>query len=128
VKGVNTDYGILAEASGAGVANASNGKLQVGITNNNVDVQAGALDAIRAQARNFNSVCAKITGNTTDSGGTGFFGIFVRQANSAVFQLDGAQGSASATAYLAAANPLAPTRSEAGTITLSPANTCVIPT
>jgi hypothetical protein len=125
VKNVNTDYGILAEASGAAAAPVgTHGRLDVEISGNNTDVNAGALDSIRAQARNFNTVCAKIASNTTDAGGAGFFGIFVRRANSAVFQLDGWNGVNTPEAFVASQNPSAASTGSAGTITGVAANTC----
>jgi hypothetical protein len=124
VKNVNTDYGILAESSGTTAAPSGTiGRLDVDIESNNVTVNTGALDAIRAQARNFNTVCAKIASNTAPLGGTGFFGIFVRQANSAVFDLDGWNGVGTPEAYVLTQNP-GSTAGSAGTITGVPANTC----
>ena len=40
----NTDYGILAEASGAGVANAANGKLQVGPSEFGIGVDGSVVE------------------------------------------------------------------------------------
>lgn len=122
VKNVTTDYGILAESSGTVSApSGSHGRLDVQISGNNTDVGSGALDSIRAQARNFNTVCARVSANTTDAGGAGFFGIFVRQANSALFNLEGG------TAALAANNPSAASTGFTGTITTVAANTCTTP-
>ena len=115
VRGVNTDYGILAESSGAA---SPGGVAAFGVTNNNVIVNSGAIDDIRLQARNFNTICGRVTGNDTATGGAGFFGIFVRQANSAVFNLEGG------TALLGVNNPLAGSTSFAGTITTVAANAC----
>ena len=56
---------------------------------------------------NFNTVCAKINGNTTDAGGAGFVGIFLRQADTAVFQLDGWNGAGTPEAFVATQNPAA---------------------
>ena len=77
-----------------------------------------ALDDIRVQARNYNSICAKITGNDTAFGGAGYFGIFARQANTAVFNLEGGSGT------LASNNPLAGSTYSSGTITSVGANSC----
>ena len=119
VRGVTTDYGILAEASGTTSAPAAGrGELDVAVTNNDVLVNSGALDDIRLQARNFSTICGRVTGNTTGSGGTGFVGIFVRQANSAVFNLeDGASN-------LGPNNPAAATTGFTGTITGVVGNSC----
>jgi hypothetical protein len=125
VKNVNTDFGILAEASGTAAApSGSHGRLDVEISGNNTDVNAGALDSIRAQGRNFNTLCAKIATNTTDGGGIGFFGIFVRQANSAVFDLDGWNGVGTPAAFVTSQNPAASTTGSAGTITGVASGTC----
>jgi hypothetical protein len=132
VKGVNTDYGILVESSGTTSAPGSgHARVDVQVSNNNVDVQSGALDAIRLQARNFNTLCGVITANTTDAGGTGFTGIQVRQANSAVFNLDGWTDHTTfptAQSYVANQNPAATVGPEFGTITGVPSGTCNIPT
>jgi hypothetical protein len=126
VKNVNTDYGILAESSGTAAApTAPHGRLDIDVESNNVSVGTGALDDIRVQSRNFNTACAKIVGNTTNSGATpGFFGIFVRQANSAVFDLDGWNGVGTPEAYVLLQNPTGGTTGSAGTITGVAANTC----
>jgi VCBS repeat-containing protein len=125
VRNVNADYGILAESSGTAAApTAPHGRLDVEISSNNVNVNAGALDAIRAQARNFNTLCGKIASNTTLGGGAGFFGIFIRQANSAVFDLDGWNGVGLPEAYVLTQNPTATTAGSAGTITGVAPNTC----
>jgi hypothetical protein len=124
VKNVNTDFGIQAESSGTAAApTAPHGRLDVDIESNNVTVNTGALDGIRAQARNFSTVCAKIASNIAPLGGTGFFGIFVRQANTAVFDLDGWNGVGTPEAYVLTQNP-GSTAGSAGTITGVPANTC----
>ena len=124
VKNVNTDFGIQAESSGTAAApTAPHGRLDVDIESNNVTVNTGALDAIRAQARNFSTVCSKIVSNTAPLGGVGFFGIFVRQANSAVYDLDGWNGVGLPETYVVAQNP-GSTAGSAGTITGVPANTC----
>jgi hypothetical protein len=47
------------------------------------------LDSIRLQSRNNSSICATVSGNTTNSGGPGFFGIQLREANTATFSLEG---------------------------------------
>jgi hypothetical protein len=125
VKNVSADYGILAESSGTTSAPAaSHGRLDVDIESNTVtNMGSLALDAIRAQSRNFNTLCSKIASNTAPLGGVGFFGIFVRQANSAVYDLDGWNGVGTPEAYVLAQNPGSTTGS-AGTITGVAANTC----
>jgi len=127
VKNVSADYGILAESSGATAApSAPHGRLDVDIESNNVSVGSGALDDIRVQSRNFNTVCAKIASNTTNSGATlaGFFGIFIRQANSAAFLLDGWNGVGTPEAYVLTQNPAGGTTGSAGTSTGVAPNTC----
>lgn len=114
VSNVGLDYGIVAEASGTSFSSTLNVKL----TNNSVSVLSGALDCIRVQARNTSTVCARISGNTTNAGGTGFVGIYVRQANTATFNLEGGTGS------LAANNPGAATTGFTGTINNVAANFC----
>jgi hypothetical protein len=69
-------------------------------------------------------VCGTISANTTDSGGAGFFGIFVRQANSAVFDLEGWSGTGTPQNFVATQNPGALTAGSSGTITGVPAGTC----
>jgi LPXTG-site transpeptidase (sortase) family protein len=119
VRGVSLDYGILAESSGTTLApDSGRGLASFGVTNNDVIVGSMALDDIRVQARNYNSVCARITGNDTAFGGTDFFGIFTRQANTAVFNLE------SGSENLAANNPLAGSIGTIGTITTVGANSC----
>ncbi|HEX9987952.1 MAG TPA: Ig-like domain-containing protein [Chloroflexia bacterium] len=124
VRGINTDYGILAESSGTLAAPASGrGLLAIGVINNDVRVGSNAIDDIRLQARNFNSICARVTGNDTGTGGTGFVGLFLRQVNSAVFNLEGGTGN------LAANNPAADTTGFTGVITTVANGTCnTIPT
>jgi hypothetical protein len=124
VRGINTDYGMLLESSGTVAAPpAGRGLLAIGVINNDVRVGSNAIDDIRLQARNFNSICARVTGNDTGTGGTGFVGLFVRQANSAVFNLEGG------TANLAANNPAADTTGFAGVITTVANGSCnTIPT
>jgi hypothetical protein len=125
VKNVSADYGIQAQSSGAtSTPSGTHGRLDVEISDNNVDVGPNALDAIRAVALTFNTVCTRINGNTTDTGGTGFAGIFLRQAGSAVVQLDGWDGAGTPEAFVAAQNPAAGSTGSAGTITGVPAGTC----
>ena len=45
----------------------------------------------------------RISGNTTNTGGTGFFGLYVRQANTATFNLEGGTGASTRQITLAAA-------------------------
>lgn len=127
VKNVSGDYGILAESSGTVAApSAPNGRLDIDMESNTVSVGTGALDAIRVQSRNFNTVCARIVTNTTGGGGAGYFGIFVRQANSAVFDLDGWNGLGTPEAYVASQNPAGGTTGSTATTSITgvAAGTC----
>jgi hypothetical protein len=134
VSNVGLDYGILAEASGSDTAvpPAGTGRLDLALTGNNVSVLSGALDAIRAQARHNNTICGRISGNTAPSGGSGFFGLVARQANAAVFSIEGlasgAQSGATTKTYLQGQNPA----SSVDVLLLTnfngvPANSCTIP-
>ncbi|MGH3767415.1 MAG: hypothetical protein ACRDTX_20055 [Pseudonocardiaceae bacterium] len=127
VSNVGLDFGI--EVDGGSSSNPSLNPhavpTDVALTGNNVSVLPGALDAIRAQARNLDTMCARISANTTSAGGTGFFGLFVRQAQTAVFNLEGLSGAVNT--YLTAQNPGAATVGGAGTISSAPANSCNIP-
>jgi hypothetical protein len=106
VSNVGLDYGILCESSGAA---SPGGLLAVALTGNTSNVLAGALDAMRVQARNSNQICAKVSGNSSTSAGTGFVGLTVRQANTAVFSLEGlalgSQTAATTQTYVAGQNP-----------------------
>jgi hypothetical protein len=120
VRNVNTDYGIFVEvSSNSGVAAAS-ANATVGVTNNDVSVNSGALDAIRVQARGRSVMNARINSNTTGTHGSGFFGLTIRQASqtipspggtvyTATFNLEGLttglQSAATTTTYLDAQNP-----------------------
>ncbi|MCE7951009.1 MAG: Ig-like domain repeat protein [Xanthomonadales bacterium PRO7] len=88
VSKVDNAYPILGEASGS---TGTGGTLKIAVTGNTANVAAGGtgLDSIRLQARNTSSICAQVSGNTTDAGGPGFFGMQVRQANTGVFNLEG---------------------------------------
>jgi hypothetical protein len=106
VSNVGLDYGLLVESGGSA---GSNGRVDAAVTNNNVSVLAGALDAIRTQARNASTMCARISANTTnhpnDAGcdaGSTFCGLVIRQANTAAFSLEGTGGSCPAGAQTAA--------------------------
>lgn len=133
VSNVGLDYGILAEASGGSSPGAGQALLEVAVTGNNASVLSGALDAIRVQSRNVNTACARISGNTTNSGGSGFFGLFVRQANTAVFNLEGlaagAQTAATTRTFLIGQNPAAATVDAIAVTNFTgvPANSCNIP-
>jgi hypothetical protein len=102
VSEVSTDYGILAEASGG------SGTMKISMINNTSNTRPGALDAIRIQARDSNTVCARFSGNTVTTAGTGF-GLAARQANTAVFKLEGlalgSQNGATTETYLESQNP-----------------------
>jgi hypothetical protein len=129
VSNVGLDFGILADAGGATAL--APGAVYVAVTNNIVSVLGTALDAIRVQSRNANQVCAVVSGNTTNVGGAGFFGLFARQAGTSVFQLEGLtagpQSAAAAIAFLAGANPTAASVGATGTFTGVAAGTCQAP-
>ncbi len=84
VRNVTADYGIFANVASNGGNAAVQGTTTVGVTNNDVSVGTGALDAIRVEARGNSVMNALISGNTTGTHGTGFFGLTVRQANQTV--------------------------------------------
>jgi hypothetical protein len=106
VSNVGFDYGILCESSGAA---SPGGLLAVALTGNTSNVLSGALDAMRIQARNSNQICAKVVGNVSTAAGTGFAGLTVRQANTALFSIEGlaagAQTAGATQTYVAAQNP-----------------------
>src|SRR5581483_5433000 len=89
VSNVGLDYGIYADA---GSGSGAGGTLNVGVTSNNVSVLAGASDASRVQSRTVNTVCARVSSNTTNAGGAGFFGLYGNQANTSTFELEGLTG------------------------------------
>jgi len=122
VSNVGRDYGILAQAALNGTdttpPTAGQAVLQVAVTNNHSSVLSGALDAIRVEARAGATACARVTGNTTNGGGSSFYGLYLRQAAGAnllhgVFQLEGlaggAQSASAAQASAASQNPNAAT-------------------
>ncbi len=122
VSNVGLDWGILADANlnGTDTTPPSGGQavLQIAVTNNHSSVLSGALDAIRVQARAGATACARVTGNTTNGGGSSFYGLYLRQAAGAnllhgVFQLEGltggAQSASAAQASAASQNPNAAT-------------------
>ncbi|MET0398923.1 MAG: cadherin-like domain-containing protein [Longimicrobiaceae bacterium] len=133
VSNVGLDYGILAEGSGSLAPGAGQARLDVALTGNSASVLSGALDAIRVQARNANTVCARIAGNTTNTGGSGAFGLFARQANTATFNLEGlaagAQTAAATQTYLSGQNPAAATVGTTATTSFTgvAANSCNVP-
>jgi hypothetical protein len=133
VSGVQTDYGILVEASGQTGAPAGNSTQQVQVANNSVLVNTTALDAIRLQARHANLLCATTSGNTTSAGGTGFYGMFLRQANTATFELEGlgagAQAAGTAQAFAATQNPATPSVGAIAATSFTGVNagTCIVP-
>ena len=88
VTAIDNAYPILGESSGS---TGPGGLLKIAVTGNTANVAAGgtALDSIRVQSRNTSTVCAAVSGNTTNSGGAGFFGIQLREANTSVFSLEG---------------------------------------
>jgi hypothetical protein len=84
VSNVGLDYGLLVEASSnSGTANATCTNT-VGVTGNTVNVLAGALDAIRLQARGRGVINARINNNVSSGGGSGFRGLEIRQANQTI--------------------------------------------
>src|SRR6202035_2847533 len=120
VSNIDNAYPIMGESSNS---SGSGGQLKIAVTGNNASVVAGgtALDSIRVQARNTSTVCAKVSGNTTNSGGPGFYGIQVRQANTSTFDLEaltiGPQVEPTVHNYLVSQNPAAATVSSDGTVT-----------
>lgn len=108
VSNVGFDYGILAEASGGTLA--GQGRMDLALTNNSSSVLSSALDAIRVQVRNTNTLCARVSGNTTDTGGDFSYGLYLRQANTtSTFNLEGLtsglQTAATTQSYAASQNP-----------------------
>ncbi len=133
VNAIDGAYPILAESSGT--TTGSGGALKIALTGNTANVAApGAItsvDAIRVQARNASSICARISGNTTNTGGNGFYGMQVRQANTSVFNMEGLTGGAQTDPtvrnYVIAQNPAAASvGATMGTLTGVPANSCGI--
>lgn len=118
VSQIDNAYGILVESSGS---TGNPGMVQASVLNNNVSVVGTALDCIRMQARNNHVMCAKISGNTTNSGGVGFYGIQLRQANTSTLRLEGltagAQTEPTVHNYLVTQNPAAATISNDGSVT-----------
>jgi hypothetical protein len=108
VTAIDNAYPILGESSGS---TGAGGLLKIGVTGNTANVAAGgtALDSIRIQSRNNSTVCAAVAGNTTNSGGAGFFGIQLREANTSVLSLEGlalgAQTDPTVHNFVAAQNP-----------------------
>ena len=110
VSNIDLAYGILGEASGA---TGTGGLLKLAVTGNTVNVVAGgnAADAIRVQERHTSTVCAKISGNTTNAGGPTFYGLQLRHSptTTAAFNLEGltsgAQSDPTVHDFLAAQNP-----------------------
>ena len=129
VSQIDNAYGILVESSGS---TGSPGRVEASVIGNNVSVVGTALDCIRVQSRNNHTVCAKVSGNITNSGGSGFYGIQIRQANTSTFSLEGLttgpQTEPTVHNYLVTQNPAAATVSSdgsvTGTITGVPAGTC----
>lgn len=131
ISNVALDFGLRVE--GAGDPNGAGGSIQAGVTNNNVSVLPSALDSIRVRSRRQIALCSEIRANTTNVGGSGFFGIFTNQANTSTFSIEGlalgAQTAAAAQTYLGGQNPAAATISAtaATNYTGVAANTCAIP-
>jgi len=120
VSNIDNAYPIFGESSNS---SGTGGLLKIAVTGNNASVVSGgtALDAIRVQARNTSTVCASISGNTTNSGGPGFYGLQVRRANTSTFNLEGLttgpQVEPTVHNFLVAQNPAAATVSSDGTVT-----------
>jgi Bacterial Ig domain/Bacterial cadherin-like domain len=120
VSNIDNAYPIFGESSNS---SGSGGSLTIGVTGNTASVVGGgtALDSIRVQARNTSTVCAKVSGNTTNSGGPGFYGIQLRQANTSTFSLEGLtagpQVEPTVHNFLVTQNPAAATVSSDGTVT-----------
>jgi hypothetical protein len=121
ISNVGLDYGMLIEASSNSGTAAAPCTNIVGVTGNSVNVLAGALDAIRLQARGRGVISARINGNSSSGGGTGFRGLEIRQANqtipaggtvyTAIFHLEGLTTGLQTTYstivnYLQSQNPL----------------------
>ncbi|WP_165371667.1 beta strand repeat-containing protein [Pseudolysobacter antarcticus] len=120
ISAIDNAYPIQGESSGS---SGPGGLLKIAVTGNNSSVAAGgtALDAIRLQARNNSTICGKVSGNTTNSGGAGFYGLQLRRANTSTFNLEGltsgAQIEPTVHNYLVSQNPAAATVSSDGTVT-----------
>jgi hypothetical protein len=120
VSNIDNAYPILGESSNS---SGSGGTLKIAVTGNHASVVSGgtALDAIRIQARNTSTVCAVVSGNTTNSGGSGFYGLQIRRANTSTFSLEGLtpgpQVEPTVHNYLVSQNPAAATVSSDGTVT-----------
>lgn len=131
VSNVALDFGLRAEA--AGDPAGAGGNMQVGVTNNNVSVLAGALDAVRVRVRRQAVLCSDIRSNTTNGGGSGFFGLFTNQANTSTFSIEGlalgAQTAATAQTFLTGQNPGAATVSATAVTNYNgvAVNACTIP-
>ncbi|MEZ5577671.1 MAG: hypothetical protein R3F44_19335 [Candidatus Competibacteraceae bacterium] len=130
---VALDFGIRVEGAGDPAAVVPSGSIQAGVTNNNSSVFTTALDAIRVRSRRTITLCSEIRANTTNAGGSGFFGIFANQSNTSTFSVEGltsgTQTAATAQTYLISQNPAATTLSStaATNYTGVVANTCAIP-
>jgi hypothetical protein len=124
INAIDGAYAILGESSGP-AGSAGGGALKIAVAGNTANVAAPggvtSLDAIRVQARVNSTVCARISGNTTSAGGTGFYGLQTRRANTSTFNLEGltagAQVEPTVHNYLVSQNPGALTVSSDGTIT-----------
>jgi hypothetical protein len=133
VSNVALDFGIRVEAAGDPAAVSPAGSLQAGVTNNNVSVLSTALDAIRVRSRRTTTLCADIRSNTTNAGGSGFFGLFTNQANTSTFSVEGltsgAQTAATTQTYLIGQNPAAATVSATAATNYNgvATNSCNIP-
>lgn len=131
VSNVALDFGLRAEA--AGDPGGAGGSMQVGVTNNNVSVLGTALDAIRVRVRRQAVLCSDIRSNTTNAGGSGFFGLFTNQANTSTFSVEGlalgAQTAATTQTYLVGQNPAAATLSATAVTNYNgvAVNACSIP-
>lgn len=109
VTNLGVDYGILVEGSSPSGSTAIP-VVDASVSNNTVSAApAGGLDAMRIQIRRNGNGCLKIQGNTAGAGGTGFMGLFARQADTATYRVEGlalgAQSAATTESYLESQNP-----------------------
>ncbi|MEP6510460.1 MAG: putative Ig domain-containing protein, partial [Dokdonella sp.] len=133
VSAIDNAYAILGESSQPGTSVNPGGALKIAVTGNTANVAAGgtALDAIRVQSRVKSTVCARISGNTSGGGGGGFYGLQLRQANTALYNLEGLtagpQTDPTVFNYVVAQNPAVATVGPTiGTITGVATNSCGI--
>lgn len=131
-------YGIKVSSQGNATPN-SGGRLDALITNNNVSSPAGAglgvegiFVLIGGAVNEANTVCARLTGNTSQGAGGTTAGVYLRQRTGNTFQINGYSGSsdsAGATNYVTANNTVNSVRISTATgTTMTPlAATCNVP-